>query len=59
MGAIAVTINDIAEVNESICIGCGVCTPSCSNEAVDLVQRAQVKAPPDLGELMTKRFKEA
>ncbi|MCK4698191.1 MAG: 4Fe-4S binding protein [Dehalococcoidia bacterium] len=59
MMAIAVTINDIAEVNESICIGCGVCTPSCSNEAVDLVQRAQVKAPPDLGEFMTKRFKEA
>jgi len=59
MGAIAVTVNGIAEVNESICIGCGVCTTTCSNEAVDLVQRAQVKAPPDLGEFMTKRYKEA
>jgi len=59
MGAIAVTVNSTAEVNENICIGCGVCTPTCTNAAVDLVQRAQVKAPPDLGEFMTKRSKEA
>jgi NAD-dependent dihydropyrimidine dehydrogenase PreA subunit len=58
MGAISVTINSTAEVNESICIGCGVCTPTCTNEAVDLVQRALVKAPPDLGEFMIKRSRD-
>jgi len=58
MEAIALTVDDVSEVNESICIGCGVCIPTCSNKAVNLVKRVKVKAPPDLGEFMSRRYKE-
>jgi len=35
----ALTLNDIAEVNEDICIGCAVCIPTCDVKAMKLVRR--------------------
>jgi Fe-S-cluster-containing hydrogenase component 2 len=58
MGAIAVGDEDIAVVNEKICIGCGVCTPTCDLGAVELTLRAGAKPPPDLSEFLTVRYKE-
>jgi ferredoxin len=36
------------QVNPLRCVGCGVCVPSCLEEALSLVRRPQeeVKAPP-------------
>jgi NAD-dependent dihydropyrimidine dehydrogenase PreA subunit len=59
MGAIAVGDEDIAVVDEKICIGCGVCTPTCEPEAVELALRAEAKPPPDLTEFLTARYKQA
>ena len=57
MGAIVVGDEDVAEVNYDACIGCGVCTPTCPTEAVDLVQRAEIKSPPNIPDFLTARFK--
>jgi translation initiation factor RLI1 len=59
MEAIAVNDGKVAEVNEGICIGCGVCKPTCSAEAVALVQRQEVTSPPELTEFLTARYKGA
>lgn len=57
MGAIVVGDEDVTEVNEDVCIGCGVCTPTCPTEAVDLVQRAEIKPPPNIPEFLATRLK--
>jgi Fe-S-cluster-containing hydrogenase component 2 len=57
MGAITLGNKDVAEVDEERCIGCGVCTPTCPGEAVDLVKRAEVKPPPDISRFMAIRYK--
>ena len=55
----AVAVDDTAVVDETICIGCGVCIPTCTSGAAHLVQRADAKPPPDLGEFFSARFKTA
>jgi Fe-S-cluster-containing hydrogenase component 2 len=57
MGAIAVGDDDVSEVDEALCIGCGVCTPSCPNDAVDLVKREEIKPPPSIPEMFEARLK--
>ena len=59
MGAIAVNNDDVAQVNEDLCLGCGVCTPTCTAEAVDLIQREAIKAPPEVSNFLTARYKVA
>lgn len=59
MGAVAVTEAGGVEVEDARCIGCGVCTPTCDQEAVDLVQRDEVRPPPDPMEFMSVRLKPA
>jgi len=58
MEAVAVNDDDTAMVNEDTCIGCGVCIPTCTTEAISLVQRAEVKPPPDVNEFIAKRWKQ-
>jgi Pyruvate/2-oxoacid:ferredoxin oxidoreductase delta subunit len=59
MDAIAVGDEELAVVDTRLCIGCGVCTPSCPNEAVELELRGEVMPPPDLGDFLSARFKQA
>ncbi|GAG08685.1 unnamed protein product [marine sediment metagenome] len=59
MEAIAVGDDDVSEVDEALCIGCGVCTPTCPNDAVDLGKRAEIKPPPSIPEMVAARFKTA
>lgn len=55
----AVTLNDegIAVIDESQCIGCGVCTGVCEFEAMELALRGEVTPPPTLEEMLAARFK--
>ena len=32
---------DIAQVNETRCVGCGVCVPACTTDAMTLVRRPE------------------
>jgi NAD-dependent dihydropyrimidine dehydrogenase PreA subunit len=57
MEAVTVGDDDVARVNGERCIGCGVCTPSCSTGAVALIQRQEIKPPPELSEFLAARFK--
>jgi Na+-translocating ferredoxin:NAD+ oxidoreductase subunit B len=57
VGAIAVNHEDVAVVDEARCMGCGVCTPSCPSDAVDLTLREEVKPPPALPEFIARRLK--
>jgi translation initiation factor RLI1 len=59
MVAIALDERQVAAVDEFICIGCGVCTPTCDAEAVGLVLRSEVKPPPDFNEFLAVRYKGA
>ena len=45
VGAIAVK-GDPAEVNPQRCIGCGLCASACDAEAIVLIPREGVEAPP-------------
>ena len=42
----AITIEDVAEVDEVLCIGCGVCVTQCPEDALALVRRAVSHEPP-------------
>ena len=57
MQSIAVGDDGIDEVAEEVCIGCGVCTPTCETEAVSLVLRGEVNPPPDLEKFFAARYK--
>jgi NAD-dependent dihydropyrimidine dehydrogenase PreA subunit len=46
----------MAEVDETVCIGCGICTPTCETEAVRLIRREGVKPPPEMGEFLEARL---
>ncbi|MEA1959239.1 MAG: 4Fe-4S binding protein [Chloroflexota bacterium] len=35
----AITIDDVASINQDICLGCGVCVPSCTTKSMKLVRR--------------------
>jgi Fe-S-cluster-containing hydrogenase component 2 len=39
-------MNDIASVNLDYCIGCGLCVPTCPNEAIKLLKKNRKKNPP-------------
>jgi len=47
---------DKAGVNPDLCIGCGVCTPTCPTGAVSLELRGTVTPPPGIAEFFTKRY---
>jgi MinD superfamily P-loop ATPase len=57
MEAIAVGDDDVSEVDQVLCIGCGVCTPTCNEEAVDLVQREKPNPPPSIPDFVAARYK--
>jgi len=42
----ALRLNGTAHISEMRCVGCGVCVPVCPSEALSLVQRPEVAAPP-------------
>ena len=56
VGAIKVG-KEVAEVNTATCLGCGVCVPGCESEAVKLMQRPEIKPPPQAGEFLEARMK--
>jgi NAD-dependent dihydropyrimidine dehydrogenase PreA subunit len=56
MEAIAVGDEEYAVVDAEKCIGCGVCTPTCPTESVDLTLRGEVNPPPKIEEFMTARL---
>ena len=37
----AITVKEFAEIDEHRCVGCGVCYPTCPNEAIKLVRRPE------------------
>ena len=44
--------------DEAVCIGCGVCTPTCGGEsAIALALRQEIKPPPEIGEFVAARMK--
>ena len=47
----------IRKIDERACIGCGVCTPTCNEEAVDLVQREELNPPPSIPDFVAARYK--
>jgi NAD-dependent dihydropyrimidine dehydrogenase PreA subunit len=54
----AITVGEVAEVDEAVCIGCGVCTPTCgADDAIRLHLRAETHEPPDLQQFMAARIK--
>jgi len=59
MGAIVVNNDDVAQVKADLCLGCGVCTPTCTTEAVDLIRRKAIKAPPEISNFLSARYKMA
>ncbi len=42
----AIKMDDVAVVNVSLCIGCGLCVSVCATEAISLVRRADSTEPP-------------
>lgn len=36
----AITIEDVASINTEVCLGCGVCVPSCGSNSLKLARRA-------------------
>ncbi len=57
MDAITIGDEDVSEVDENICLGCGVCVATCPTEAIALEQRAEIKPPPRVEEFLAKRRK--
>jgi ferredoxin len=54
----AITLGDTAVVDETICIGCGVCTPTCGGEgAITLSVREEVVPPPEIPAFLGARLK--
>lgn len=55
----AITVDDVAVVDEDICIGCGVCTPTCGGEeAILLHVREETKPPPAPREFLAARMRQ-
>ena len=50
---------NIPVVNLNLCIGCGVCSTGCFEEAIDLVERAEIQTPPVDQKALANAFKEA
>jgi ferredoxin len=49
----AITLNEVAVVDQALCIGCGLCVSGCDFEAAVLVRKANsVEPPADIRELM-------
>ncbi len=56
VSAVVVGNDEVAEVALEKCIGCGVCTPTCDNEAIALLNREEIKPPPELVDFVTSRL---
>ena len=51
----AITIEDVSTINRDRCIGCGVCVPSCPEDAIHLRNKEEITEPPkDLMDLWLK-----
>jgi len=37
----AITVEDSATVDTQVCLGCGVCVPSCPTDAIALTRRQE------------------
>jgi len=44
-------------VDPEVCIGCGVCTPTCQEEAIRLEVRERISPPMSLQEFISARLK--
>ena len=49
--------DDVSRVDEKVCLGCGICVPGCDSNAIRLIQREEVKPPPQAMEFMQARMK--
>lgn len=50
----AITLDDVAVVDQALCIGCGLCVSGCDFEAADLVRKTDsVEPPANVRELMS------
>ena len=56
MEAIKLNDEEVAEVDEGICLGCGVCIPTCSGEALMLERREDAKGIPSFVEYVQAQF---
>ena len=50
---------DIPIVILDVCIGCGVCAAGCPEEAIELVERAEIRLPPFDQKALAKAVKAA
>ena len=51
--------DEVNKINTARCIGCGLCVSTCPSEAISLVQKTDVEAPPkNIVEMMIKMSKE-
>jgi Fe-S-cluster-containing hydrogenase component 2 len=39
-------IDDVSNINLERCIGCGVCVPTCPEEAIELIEKEEKMVPP-------------
>ena len=56
VGAVAVTEEDTASVNQALCLGCGICAPACPTGSIGLVRREGLNPPLDVGTLFNLRM---
>jgi len=50
---------NIPIVDLDLCIGCGVCATGCPEEAIELVERAEIQMPPFDQKALSEAVKEA
>jgi ferredoxin len=51
--------DNIQIVNLDLCIGCGVCATGCPEEAIELVERVEIRMPPVDQKALAEAVKEA
>jgi electron transport complex protein RnfB len=50
-------IGNVSKVDIRVCLGCGICVPGCDSDAIKLIQREDIKPPPQPVEFMQARLK--